>query len=203
MPKVLIFDLGNVVITNDWHSNIPEKNEEFSEVYGISEEDMERAWDAAWPDFRVGKVTEDEFWYGFLTEAGAKDPDVGKAKELWRKYQRRIEYMPFLLTTLKPKIRLAALTNISKEWIDYKRDRFGLDRHFETIVSSGYYGVGKPDPRIYKQVLNELGVKGYECLFIDDHGKNLAPARELCMGTVLFMGQGTLEEELRRRGVEF
>lgn len=68
----LIFDLGNVVITNDWHYDCPEKDDEFSNYFGITEDDMERGWDAFWPKFSVGKMSENDFWAGFLKTAGAK-----------------------------------------------------------------------------------------------------------------------------------
>ena len=37
--------------------------------------------------------------------------------------------------------RISALTNISKEWLDFKIDKFRLYDYFLIIVSSGYSGV--------------------------------------------------------------
>ncbi|MFH0837160.1 MAG: hypothetical protein V1870_03455 [Candidatus Aenigmatarchaeota archaeon] len=36
----IIFDLGNVVLTNDWHYDCPEKDDEFTNCFGISNDDM-------------------------------------------------------------------------------------------------------------------------------------------------------------------
>jgi len=204
MSKVLIFDLGGVVLTDDGLYARQGKESGFSEAFGISEEAMESAWDVAWPEYRVGKITEEEFWNDYLTAAGATNPDVEKAKKLWRSNQKVIEKMPAeILARLKPENRLAALTNISKEWLDYKREEFGLDNYFETIISSGYAGVGKPKSEIYDLTLQELGIKGYEGTFIDNLERNLAPARRLNMNTILFTGQSALERELESRGVKF
>jgi len=46
-----------------------------------------------------------------------------------------------LLKTLKKYYGLAALTNIGKEWLDYKREKFRLDEYFDEIISSAYEGL--------------------------------------------------------------
>lgn len=198
----IIFDLGNVVLTNDWHCDCPGKDTEYSEYFSISPPDMERGWEAFWPKFSVGKITEDEFWRGFLGTAGAKIIDVEHAKRLWRKYQRPIANMLNLLARLKQRYRLAALTTISKEWLDYKRGKYGLDDYFDIIVSSGYSGLAKPDPKIYDLLIQKLGVNPEDCLFIDDSEGHLPPAEKIGMETILFTKQENLEKELRKLGLE-
>lgn len=145
----LVFDLGNVVLTNDWHFNCPEKDQAFSAFFHISSEDMERGWDAGWPAFSVGKTSEIEFWNTFLTTAGASTVDVQKAKQLYREYQFEIEGMFGLLDRWKDKYKLAVLSNISKEWLEFKKKKFSLDQYFETYVASGEVGIDKPHKEIY------------------------------------------------------
>ena len=38
----IVFDLGNVVLTNDWHYDCPEKFYAYSDYFGIGYDDMER-----------------------------------------------------------------------------------------------------------------------------------------------------------------
>lgn len=45
-------------------------------------------------------------------------------------------------------------------------------------------GVRKPDPRFYELACEALGVQPEECVFLDDLGVNLKPARALGMYTV-------------------
>ena len=120
----IIFDLGNVVLTNDWHYDCPEKFEAYAAFYDITYEDMERAWQASWPSFRLGHITEEEFWGTFLQTAGASTMNIEKAKELWRKYQQPIDGMLELLSKLKRSYQLSALTTISKEWLMYKKEKY-------------------------------------------------------------------------------
>jgi len=201
--STIIFDLGNVVITNDWHYDCSAKYQAYSDYYGITYDDMERGWTAFWPKFLVGKITEDEFWNGFLKTAGAKTNDIEHAKKLWREYQKPIEDMFDLLGKLKQHYRLAALTTISREWLDYKREKYNLDSFFEVIVSSGYSGLAKPDPKIYRMLLEKLDVKPEECLFVDDSQRTLPPAKKLGIKTILFSGQSDLELNLKDFGIKF
>ncbi len=168
----------------------------------MTTDDLNRGWKVHYPFFD-GKTTEEEFWNIFLKKSGAKEIDTEKAKVIWRKHQKSLENMFSLLKKLKKKHMLAALTNLSKEWIDFKRERFKLDEYFDLIVSSGYMGVAKPHHKIYKLILKKLENEPHECIFIDDRETNLLPARELGMKTTLFTGQEELERRLREIGVEF
>lgn len=200
--SVIIFDLGGVVLTNDWSRDYHELLGKFSEAFNATIDGLHKGWKAHFPFF-VGETTEDEFWRDFLEAARAKNPDIRKAKRLWRKYQSPLENMLVLLKKLKERYRLAALTNLSREWTDFKREKFGLDGYFTLIVSSGYAGVSKPDRRAYENVVKELKERPENCLYIDDRGENLGPARELGMKTMLFTGQKDLERKLNEVGVEF
>jgi len=201
MIDTLIFDLGNVVITNDWHDNNEIKFQEFSIYYGIDYDAMEHGWNAAWPKFSIGEMTEDEFWRKFLTKAGANKIDIEKAKELWRVYQKPIDGMFELLKRLKNKYKLGALTKTGREWLDFKRSKFNLDNYFETIVSSGYFGKTKPDKKVYEIVLAKLDSVSNESVFIDDKEKFLIPARKLGMTTIKFTNKQGLIKELENLGL--
>jgi len=199
----IIFDLGNVLLTNDWHCGVEEKFQEYSDYFNITYDDMERGWKASFFDFMTGKISEDEFWRIFLQVAGANIIDIEHAKKLWRKYQRPIENVLGLLKKIKESNRyqLSALTTVSREWLDFKREKYDLDSFFEEIVSSGYSGLIKPDVGIYKLLLEKINKKPEECLFIDDSEKNLLPAKEIGMKTILFTNQEELERNLIELGV--
>jgi HAD superfamily hydrolase (TIGR01509 family) len=198
--KAIVFDLGNVVFTNDWHYDFPEKFAAFTQTFGVSEEAMEAAWRAHWPEFRLGKITEEDFWQRFLATAGGTG-DISEAKRLWRKYQHPIQTMPELLLELHKNYRLAALTTISKEWLDYKLATYHLNDVFECVLSSGYLGVAKPNPEIYKMLLQKLALPANQIIYIDDSPRALEPATELGITTILFQGQSGLEAELARYSV--
>ena len=55
---------------------------------------------------------------------------------------------------------------------------------FDEVVESSIEGVRKPDPEIYRIALDRMGVAAEECVFLDDLGINLKPARALGMKTI-------------------
>ena len=55
---------------------------------------------------------------------------------------------------------------------------------FEHVVESSKVGVRKPDPRIYRHACDLLGVQPEDCVYLDDLGINLKPARALGMRTI-------------------
>ncbi|MSP77638.1 MAG: HAD family hydrolase [Rhodospirillaceae bacterium] len=55
---------------------------------------------------------------------------------------------------------------------------------FEHVIESSKVGFRKPDPRIYRHACDLLGVPPERCIYLDDLGINLKPARALGMRTI-------------------
>lgn len=55
---------------------------------------------------------------------------------------------------------------------------------FDHVIESAKIGLRKPDPRIYRMMVDALGVDPKNCVYLDDLGVNLKPAREMGMTTV-------------------
>jgi putative hydrolase of the HAD superfamily len=49
----------------------------------------------------------------------------------------------------------------------------------------------KPQPRAYQRICEMLGVRPTECLLVEDNVRNLRPAKDLGMTTVLVGSDGT------------
>jgi epoxide hydrolase-like predicted phosphatase len=48
---------------------------------------------------------------------------------------------------------------------------------FDQVIESAKIGLRKPDPRIYRMMVEKLGVDPKACVYLDDLGVNLKPAR--------------------------
>jgi putative hydrolase of the HAD superfamily len=71
-------------------------------------------------------------------------------------------------------------------------DQLGIARHFSRIIDiHTLEGVNQPQPEAYARALQLLGAKAGECLFADDALRNLLPAHDLGMLTVLVGGEQT------------
>jgi len=55
---------------------------------------------------------------------------------------------------------------------------------FDHVIESAKLGLRKPDPRIYRMMVEAIGVDPKHCVYLDDLGVNLKPAREMGMTTV-------------------
>lgn len=63
----------------------------------------------------------------------------------------------------------------------YKADIMALFHH---VIESAKIGLRKPDPRIYRMMTDALDVDPAHCVYLDDLGINLKPAREMGMRTI-------------------
>jgi putative hydrolase of the HAD superfamily len=73
---------------------------------------------------------------------------------------------------------------ISNSWGEGRYDRSQFPGLFDGVVISGVVGVRKPDRRIYELGAAAVDLPPEACVFVDDLGGNLKPARELGMATV-------------------
>ncbi|MEM8616848.1 MAG: HAD-IA family hydrolase [Pseudomonadota bacterium] len=55
---------------------------------------------------------------------------------------------------------------------------------FDHVIESSKLGIRKPDPRIYALMCEALDVEPNRCIYIDDLGINLKPARAMGMHTI-------------------
>jgi len=55
---------------------------------------------------------------------------------------------------------------------------------FDHVIESAKIGFRKPDPRIYRMMVDALGVDPKACVYLDDLGVNLKPARDMGMTTI-------------------
>ncbi|MEM1036536.1 MAG: HAD-IA family hydrolase [Pseudomonadota bacterium] len=55
---------------------------------------------------------------------------------------------------------------------------------FDHVIESSKLGIRKPDPRIYALMCEALDVDPAHCIYIDDLGINLKPARAMGMHTI-------------------
>ena len=55
---------------------------------------------------------------------------------------------------------------------------------FDVVIESSKLGIRKPEPRFYELACEALEVDPSDCVFLDDLGINLKPARAMGMTTI-------------------
>jgi 2-haloacid dehalogenase len=94
-----------------------------------------------------------------------------------------------------------ALTNWSAETFPPARRRFDFLSWFDGIVVSGDEGVIKPDPRIFRILLDRYRIEPDEAVFIDDNPGNAAAAAALGIHGIHFRSPELLRRELEALGL--
>jgi len=172
--KTVIFDMYGVIIKDPGGNLVPFVNRTFPE---LKTEDVY----IHWMDGNIGSRPSSEFFKNI----GYK----GDLAEIEAEYLNSIEIDgAFIETalTLRRYYRLALLSNDLSEWSDFLRRKFELNSLFDAIIVSGDVKIKKPDPLIFRMMLDRLAQPASECIYVDDRRSNLTAARSLGMDTILF-----------------
>ncbi len=141
-------------------------------------------------------------------ELAARFPEYS---ELILAYDRRyleaiggpIQPVVEILWTLKEKgYPLYGLSNWPAEKFAIVREMYPFFAWFDNVVVSGEVKLIKPDREIFELLLERVGRPAQECVFIDDHEKNVAAARDLGFQAIHFRSPEQLAEELHGMGVD-
>jgi epoxide hydrolase-like predicted phosphatase len=144
----------------------------------------------------VGALSVREWFGRFLTAVEADHGvrlDAGQVAATLHDARALRPEMLALVQELAASHRLAVLTNNTAE-----NDAWLLSAlppgTFDVVCNSAVLRLRKPDPAIYHALLQRLGCRAQDVVYVDDFVENLAPAEALGMRTVLF----TSPEQCRR-----
>ena len=146
----------------------------------------------AWAQFESNQVTLEEFDELFATESKLAGHEI-RGKEVISMLSGDLRpKMVDLLKLCKKEYKVACITNNVKAGRgpgmssdDVKASKVSkVMELFDDVIESSVEGIRKPNPEIYKLACRRLSVEPEQCLFIDDLGINLKPAREMGMKTL-------------------
>jgi putative hydrolase of the HAD superfamily len=145
--------------------------------------------DNAWARFERAELDLDGFDTAFAAEARALGYDIPGR-----------DIIPLLAGDFRPDM-IAALKQVKSRYKTgcitnnvpsnqtgstdgralYAREIMAL---FDHVIESAKTGIRKPDPRIYEMMCEALGAAPEACVYLDDLGGNLKPARAMGMMTI-------------------
>ncbi|MFW2436356.1 MAG: HAD-IA family hydrolase [Parvibaculales bacterium] len=161
--------------------------------------------DNAWALFERSEIDAAAFDTAFLQEAEARGHSVRGADVLALLAGDVRPEMVAVLDRLKADgYRIACITNNVKTGsgagmarnIEKAEEIQEVLARFEHVIESSVVGVRKPDPAIYLMACDKLGVEPQDCVFLDDLGINLKPARALGMATIKVAAAAPAFDEL-------
>jgi haloacid dehalogenase superfamily, subfamily IA, variant 3 with third motif having DD or ED/haloacid dehalogenase superfamily, subfamily IA, variant 1 with third motif having Dx(3-4)D or Dx(3-4)E len=93
------------------------------------------------------------------------------------------------------------LSNWSAEKFKLVRPRYPFFDLFDDMVISGEVKMAKPDPRIFRLLVERNGKTPQECIYIDDSEDNYRAASQVGLQAIHYQSSGQLRQELQKRGV--
>lgn len=193
--RAVVFDLGGVLIHWDprllYRKLLPSEAEVERFLSDICTSEWNAQQDAGRPiDAGVAELVE-----RFPAERSLIEAWRDRFPEMMRSMTESLEIFDRLHAQGTP---LYALSNWGAESFETTRPLFPFLERFDGMVISGREGVIKPDPAIFRLLMERFGLDVGELVFVDDHAPNTAAAASLGIDTIHFSGAQHLERELRR-----
>jgi putative hydrolase of the HAD superfamily len=191
-PRAVLWDFGGVILSSPFEAfrnyereaNLPE---DF--IRGLNARNPDTN---AWAKMERSEVPLPDFVALFEAEA----VEQGHKIDGWR-VLRSIsgDIRPQMVEALrrcKQHFRVACITNNMKSGEgpgmarspDKAKAVAEVMTLFEHVFESSRLGWRKPDPRIYRHACDQLSVAPEHCIYLDDLGINLKPARAMGMRTI-------------------
>jgi putative hydrolase of the HAD superfamily len=189
MIEAVIWDFGGVLTTSPFEAFARFETERGLPADIIRRTNANNHWENAWAKFERAEVDLEAFDQLFATESLAFGAEVrGKDVLPLLSGDLRPEMIK-ALRRIKAKFKTGCITNnLPANSIGstagrslYVTEVMAL---FDHVIESAKIGLRKPDPRIYRMMIEALGVDPKRCVYLDDLGVNLKPAREMGMTTI-------------------
>jgi len=189
MIEAVIWDFGGVLTTSPFEAFARFEKERGLPVDIIRRTNAANHFENAWAKFERAEVDLTTFDTLFAAESLALGAEVrGRDVVPLLSGDPRPE-MVEALRRIKQRFKTGCITNnlpanaigSSGGRALYVAETMAL---FDHVIESAKIGLRKPDPRIYRMMTDKLNVDPKNCIYLDDLGVNLKPAREMGMTTI-------------------
>jgi len=189
MIEAVIWDFGGVLTSSPF-----EAFARFESERGLPKDIIRRTNAAnhlenAWAKFERAEVDIDAFDDLFARESSKLGAEV-RGKDVLPLLQGDIRpEMIEALKRIKMKFKTGCITNnLPANAIGSRGGRTlyiaEVMALFDHVIESAKIGLRKPNPLIYRMMVETLNVDPKNCVYLDDLGVNLKPAREMGMTTI-------------------
>jgi putative hydrolase of the HAD superfamily len=201
MVEAVIWDFGGVLTTSPFEAFARFEREHALPADIIRRTNAANHLDNAWAKFERAEVDIETFDHLFAQESRALGAEV-----------RGKDVLPLLSGDLRPEMvealkrvkescKTGCITNnLPANAIGSTSGRSLYIAEvmvlFDHVIESAKIGLRKPDPRIYRMMVQALAVDPEQCVYLDDLGVNLKPARDMGMTTIKVANAGQAIAEL-------
>ena len=186
MIEAVLFDFGGVILSSPFEAFAEYENEIGLPPDTIRKINANNPDTNAWAQFERKEVNSEEFVLLFEKEALALGHELDAQRILEGLHGSLRPAMVEALSKCSSKFKTAMLTNnITPMWEqDLDQDVQKVVEIFDLLVESSIEGCRKPEEKFYEIACERLDVNPENCVFLDDLGINLKPARAMGMTTI-------------------
>ena len=143
-------------------------------------------------------------WHGFSAHAdrAALELDRRARKDVLLLRQRILPGVIALLDSARERgLRVGLASNSGHEWVDGHLARLGLLDRFEFLACRGDAPSPKPEPDLYKLVLNRFGLRGRAAIAFEDSQTGILAAHRAALHTVAVPNASTAHHDFSPAGL--
>jgi putative hydrolase of the HAD superfamily len=197
VARNVIFDLGGVVF--DWNpDHIVSRVQPVPELRAALKEAL--FGHADWRMFDRGTLTEPELTQRLQRRLGPTQPKVDAILDAVRNsLVEKPETLELMRTLQERGTPLYCLSNMPASIYTHLRRRHSFWDVFNGIVISGEVQMMKPEPEVFRHLLEKYNLRPQETVFIDDLLANIQAAEQVGLRTILFKDAAQCRRELELR----
>ncbi|MBE5862652.1 MAG: HAD family phosphatase [Lachnospiraceae bacterium] len=196
MIKNVIFDIGNVLTDFRWAEFLADK--------GFSKEEVQRIANASvltpiWAELDRGAWSFEEVMAGFIKNDPEIEKELHQAFDDMTDIVRIRDYAIPWVKELKQKgYSVYYLSNFSEKIERESIAGLAFREEMDGGILSWKEKVIKPDPTIYRLLLERYSLVPEESVFVDDLLVNVEAGRKLGIHGIVFQSKEQVEEELKK-----
>jgi putative hydrolase of the HAD superfamily len=197
----VLWDVGGVLLTNGWDHN--ERKVVFDTLEFDDRIEFEKRHEIENDPWEKGEISFDEYLERtvFYKLRPFRREEMKKAIED-QSLLLEDSAMPILKELhATGNFVMGQLNNESRELNDIRLLRFGLKDYLSVFFCSGYVGLRKPDPRIYRLGHEVLQKSPGEIVFVDDREKNVQEAAGVGFHAIQYKGSAALRADFQELGL--
>ena len=185
MIRAVIFDFFGVIYGQRWQVT-------YSKLGGDLEKDRDYIRKYVYEN-NQGTITTEQYEKIVAARLGISLEEYKHS--LKQVEQPNFELIDYIKNELKPKYKIALLSNSGIGQVGSKIPKSILDI-FDELILSGEEGVIKPDPAIYQIALDKLNVNASEAVFVDDIDRFVSAAEDCGIKSILYQDFTSFRQQI-------
>jgi len=199
MKKIIVFDLGGVLVVDGVYPMIKDLTEKFS----LDHREVRKFVITEFNHMFEGGYAELAFWKKFDKKFGVETNPKILEKRLNQYYSIKSGTRKLIIKLRNNGYKVGFLSNSVREIIAYLEKKYRISKLFDFGLYSHAVKTRKPKEKIFRLLLKKIKAKPNEIIFIDDNPRYVTGSRSIGIKTIRFVSAAQVARQLKREGIRF